>query len=117
MLHEIPREQWAAFLGDFGNRHAGWLVTLELHQPGRGKLIEADGQPLHDLLSDRAEQHRTISVVLGDVSEPRLTHIVDDPTRLRLSKKQPGEAEDLEIDGQDGSTTVLHLHAPARQAA
>lgn len=114
MIHEIPCEQWPAFLCDFGNRHVGWLVTLELHQPGRGTLIEADHQPLHDLLTDRAQQHGTISVVLGSLTESHLTHIVDDPTHLRVSEPQAGAREDLEIDAQDGSTIVLHLHAPAR---
>jgi hypothetical protein len=113
-IREIPPEQWCAFLGDFRQRHAGWTATLELHQPGRGTLVWADNRSFQDLLTESAERHRTISVVLGNLSNTQLTHVVDDATRLRVNQTEAGADEDLEIDAADGSLIVIHLHAPVR---
>jgi hypothetical protein len=106
MPTEIPREQWPQFLGSFGHEHFGWRVTLQSRRPGRGKLIEVEDSPLQNLMDEQAGSHEQISIVLGEAEQRQETHVVENPTRVRLC------AASLEIDAGDGTVTVVTLRAP-----
>jgi len=107
MPTEIPREQWPRFLGSFGNEHFGWRVTLQSRRPGRGKLIEVEDSPLQELIDEQAGNCEQISIVLGDAQQRHETHVVENPTRVRLCEGS------LEIDGRDGTVTVVSVRAPS----
>jgi hypothetical protein len=103
--HEIPRQEWPLFLGNFGYRHFGWEVTLEQKRPGCGKRI-ADHHFLQEVTSERADGREQITIVLGAPFAPHQTHVVDNPQRVRVAL---GREEVLEIDCGNGITVVIHV--------
>ncbi len=112
---EIPHEQWAAFLGKFADRHYGWDVKMEQQRPKAGRLIEAEHGYLQKVLADRAGIHDQIAIVLGSPYErSSQTHLIQDARHIRVAE-QP--EEQLEIEADDGSTTVLHLQHPKAVAS
>jgi hypothetical protein len=103
--HEIPRQQWSLFLGNFGYRHFGWDVTLEKKRPGHGMRI-ADHHFLQEVTSERADGHEQITIVLGAPFAPHETHVVDNPQHVRVA---PGPEEAIEIDCGRGISVVVHV--------
>lgn len=99
---EVPRDQWDSFLSRFTRQHAGNRISLELRQPRLGTVVEVEDGRLEKLLYDRSDGEQRISIVVGDAPESEhFTHVVEEPSRMRL-----GEAEELEIEAERGTTLL-----------
>ena len=107
--HEIPRQQWPLFLGNFGYHHFGWDVVLERKRLGRGERI-ADHHFLQELATESTGGREQITIVLGAPFAPHQVHVVEDPKRVRLA---PGDEETLEIDCGRRITVVVHVRRAA----
>jgi hypothetical protein len=109
---EIPPEAWHEFLDRFSRQHEGWLVTLEVL--GRlGAQPEARELPLRGISARSHGRHREISVVIGEAPEASLTHIVAAPRHLRLDQTEEGADRALQIESEDGETTLLQFRSAA----
>jgi hypothetical protein len=107
--HEIPRQDWPLFLGNFGFRHFGWDVVLEKRRPGRGERI-VDNHFLQELTAESTGGREQITIVLGAPFSLHQVHVVEDPKHVRVA---PGDPEALEIDCGRGITVVVHVRTPA----
>src|SRR5205814_26860 len=108
---EIPRDEWASFLDSFSQQHQGWLVTLEVIAPEIGAQEEASNLPLEGITSSGSNEHKTISISVGNVPSNHLTHTVNDPTWLWLKQTPQGADEALEIESTDGVKTLLRFRS------
>jgi len=109
---EIPHVGWDEFLHRFTHRNRGRLARLEVKvQPGEGQPVVAEHEPLLSLDVDRKGSGApAITVALGgtEAFEPRLTHIIRNPTRLWAEETADGLGIALEIDSSgDGKTLLL----------
>ncbi|MGI9103054.1 MAG: DUF5335 family protein [Terriglobales bacterium] len=109
---EIPHEQWAAFLGKFADCHYGWDVKMEQQRPKAGRLIEAEHGYLQQVIADRAGEHDQIAIVVGSPHAHSQTHVIQDAKHIRAAD----DPDQLEIDAEDGTTTVLRLQNPKSSA-
>ncbi len=104
---EVPREQWDTFLSRFSRQHAGSRISLELRRARLGTLVEVEDGRLDSVLCEGAGDHRRVSIVVGDAPESEhFVHVVDEPRRMCCSEPGSGEAERLEIEGEEGTTLL-----------
>lgn len=103
--HEIPRQQWPLFFGEFGYSHFGWDVVLEQKHRRGCKRTEADRHFLQALTADCTDGREQITIVLGSPFAPHEIHVVDNPRKVRVASGH----EQLEIDCGDGITVVVHV--------
>jgi hypothetical protein len=55
--------------------------------------------------------------MLGDQPDRHLTHIINQPAKVRITEGTGNSEETLEIEAQDGSRTVVRLYANTSGAA
>jgi len=109
---EVPRENWDAFLGSFSRQHAGVRISLELRHPGLGTMVEVEDGRLEGVLSEHSDDHRRISIIVGDAPESEhITHVVEEPSRMRFNQSETGAQQGLEIEAEEG-TTLLRFRPP-----
>jgi hypothetical protein len=107
-LREIPREEWTAFFDSFSRQHAGWLSTVEVFRPSVGAQVEVREQPLGGISAElKGDKRDSISILVGNTSGARVTHMIDAPLHVRLKKNREGAHEALQIESESGVTTLL----------
>ena len=107
-LREIPREEWTAFFDSFSRQHAGWLSTVEVFRPSVGAQVEVREQPLGGIRAElKGDKRDSISILVGNTSGARVTHMIDAPLHVRLKENREGAHEALQIESESGVTTLL----------
>lgn len=111
---EIPYGEWLSFLDSFSRQHEDWLVTLEVLENQGGTRVEAENLKLEGITPEHSEDHHRISIAMGKAPDDHLTHFVSDPKRLLLLESRSGGHVGLEIEGADGSRTLVRFLGPAK---
>jgi hypothetical protein len=109
---EIPKNEWREFLDDFTRENQGLRVQIEVQDPEIGSQVEARDLPLQGIAADNKE----VAVIVGDEMDPALTHIVHGATRLWVQYGSGGKVLALEIEGGDGSKTLVRFVQALRAA-
>lgn len=117
---EIPKEQWNSYLDDFNRVHLGRLVRMETRQPGAEGQLAADNLPLVGITPQEqlpeSQCPQSLAVIVGgDSEEAHLRHHIEEPTRLWIAERE-GIEQAIQIEGRNGSITLLHLGEPLPQA-
>jgi hypothetical protein len=109
---EIEKRDWRSFFESFSKRHQGWLVNVDVIGPDLGAQVEAKGIALEGITEElRGNGGDSISINLGGKSDSHLTHAVRSPTHVRLKKTDEGSDETLQIEAEDGTTTLLRFRS------
>ena len=110
---EIPRAEWVRFLDTFSRRHERWLVTIEIFAAEVGAQVEGRSLRFEGMGADLKDGERRITISLGESPASHLTHTIEAPTRLWLgqSEAELGTFETLEIESEDGVTTLVRFLA------
>lgn len=111
MTKEIPSDEWMPFLDSFSQQHQGWLVTVEVIAPEIGAQEEASNLPLEGISSSESNEHKSISISVGNQTSNHQTHTVNAATRLWLKQTPQGADEALEIESTDGVKTLLRFRS------
>jgi hypothetical protein len=109
---EIPKNEWREFLDDFTRENLGAQVTIEVQDPEAGSQVEARDLPLQGIAADNKE----VAVIVGDETDPALTHIVHGASRLAVEYSTGGRVSSVEIESSDGSRTLVRLVRTLRAA-
>ncbi|HEY3132731.1 MAG TPA: DUF5335 family protein [Acidobacteriota bacterium] len=118
-LQEIPRDQWSVFFDSFSQKHAGWLVTLEIGAPGqkigspqRGAQVEAREVSLQAIAADlKGAGEDKITITTGKDRGERLTHIISSPLRIVLETTNEGADKALQIQSARGDVTFVRFRS------
>jgi Family of unknown function (DUF5335) len=114
---EIPREQWKGFFDNFSKQHEGWIVTLEVLGSDIGDQEEATRLPLVGMSADLKSRESRIEVIVGGRPDAHLTHVINTPNRVWLKQPEEEAHEAVEVESEDGSTTLVRfLHVPPEEA-
>jgi hypothetical protein len=110
---EIPRADWLRFLDEFSRRHAGWLVTIEVREPGAGARELAHEVPLSGIaVEERGGEPHEIAIIAG-TREGEINHRIPSPTRLLLRRTPEGADEGLEAESAGGLQTTVRFRTAA----
>ena len=105
---ELTRDEWVAFFNAFSRHYRGRPITVQVAgtgDEGRPKTL-ARRAPLVGLTAERDRDTVTaIQVIVGDSPGAHLTHVIRDPTRVRVAQVSNGADELLLIDAEAGPTT------------
>jgi hypothetical protein len=108
---EIPKHEWVPFLNDFSRRNQGHPVAVEVFGPQVGAQREADSLPLVGVTVDLTDggDNEQIEVIVGDSPSAHLMHAVQRPSQVRLALADEGADEALQIESEDGTTTLVRF--------
>lgn len=104
---EIPRSEWDRFFSFFSQRHDDEPVAIEVQGAKRG--IRAEGRDLHLRGISQVQKTRdsAFALMLDTRDGTHLTHMVPRPVHVRVKHNSITDAEILEIQSADGTTTVV----------
>jgi uncharacterized protein DUF5335 len=112
---EIPREEWKDFLDRFSRVHENWLVNVEVVGRELGDQEESHDVPLEGVsFEPKGSEAGRIDIMVGGAPDHHANHAVEAPRRLHLLRDDQGADQALEIEDEDGTTTLLTFRVPAR---
>lgn len=111
---EIPPAQWQRCLENFSRLHAGRLAHVSTSGAVAGGARTAEDLRLIGVTSgDPTPGHEDeLHVMVGGPDGPHVDHAVRRPRRLWMAEWNDGCSGLLEIDSDDGSTTLVRVGAP-----
>ena len=110
-VRDVPRDQWADFLGGFSRRHRAWLTTVDQSADViRGGSAEA---PLGAVTA--THQGRDVSAIeIAFTGDGHIPLRVEHPRILRVSQAGDGAETGLEIVDDQGVSTRVGFRATVR---
>lgn len=138
---EIPRTEWQSFCEKFSKEHEGWLVTLtdvhstngksngkkagtkelgsarakhasgaQLPPPPEARVVATD-LALRQIIAEREGRNIGLKIVAGD-GPRRVTHMVLDPSQIRVEKTRYGADRGLRICDAENQATIVRFNVP-----
>jgi hypothetical protein len=108
---EIPIRDWELFLQRFNERNQGRPVRLEsILPPGTGEPPLVRRQPLLGVdVEAKGSEAPAIITMLGGLGPhmPQSTHVIHDPTGMRVEEAGDGLAIELVIESEAEGETFL----------
>jgi hypothetical protein len=107
---EISSDKWPELFNVLSRQYWGWGATIEVLDRELGDQRAADGLPLQGLSFEKAgSQAGDILIEVGDAGTPFETHLIHRPRAVRVAVLQPGSEADIEVESDEGVTTLLRL--------
>lgn len=107
---EIAKEKWREYFEDLGRIYGGWAVTVEVLLGEQGDQRRIDNRPLRGLSYEtKGSQAGDILIETGDLSLPLEVQHIHRPTAVRASAIHPGAEVDLEIESEEGETSLIRI--------
>ena len=107
---EVQPARWSGALAEFSAIHEGWLVSIDILDPGIGAQPEVHDLPLIGVVAE--PDTITISAARADAGQ--ITHTIHSPTRVWIELTDNGAEAAMQIEAADGTKTILRLKTPAR---
>jgi hypothetical protein len=109
---DIPRTQWSDALKEFSAMHEGWLVSIDVLSDAIGAqpevvdvpLLGADFEPAGDGL---------VTVAAARSADDHVTHTIQAPRHIWMTRDDSGAVVALEIDSADGTRALVRFRVPA----
>jgi Family of unknown function (DUF5335) len=108
---EIPRNEWVDFFNGFSKRHEGWLVNVRVVGADIGAQREFKQFPLVGISADLKDNEAFVNITVGKTAQEHMTHSVNGATRVWLKQADNGADEALEVEGKDGTKTLMTFRA------
>ena len=102
----IPRDEWTEFLRSFGQRHHGWLVTLDTYDLKTDEKVVSHETPLQSIELDLEDEKNPRINITVKLDNKVIKHILFRPSQLIWYRPEPGAGEALHIDTVNTVTTV-----------
>jgi hypothetical protein len=111
--HEIPNRDWGNFLNNLSRRHEGEDVTIEVQGSDIGAQTESRGARLIGITFDPKDSiGEEIDVMVRCNDQTHLMHAVSHPSHVRIAQSDSGADAALQLEDQDGRTTLVRFLAP-----
>lgn len=110
---EIPRSEWRNFFLDFSERYDAEPVAVEVTGASIGMQVESRNLHLRGISQVRKRDDSALAVMLDADDGTRLTHMVARPMHVSLQHNALDNTDTLEIESEDGTTTLVRLGMPA----
>jgi hypothetical protein len=87
---EILPPEWKPFFDRFSRAHQGMRATVETLDLDLGVQPNARNLPLVGVAIEGGEDDRRIEVIVGESTRAHLTHVIDQPLRVRVAEGTTG---------------------------
>ena len=118
MEEQITKNHWITFLNDLSKTHHGYEASIEIVGRDLGDQQETEWLPFSGISYD--SHHHQIIVTVGGTSSrypAHLTHMINEPTELRVHHASGGELTSILIMSPDQTETLVHLRRQAQLTA
>ena len=105
---EIARDGWDRFFSRFSDDHETQFVAVEVMGHDIGAQVEGRSLLLRGI-SRADEDNETLALMFDSVNGEHLTHMVKNPTHVRVQRSAGDTDEALEIESGDGTRTLLRF--------
>jgi hypothetical protein len=107
---EIPRKEWVEFFNNFSRNHKGWTVNMEVFGTEIGAQLEAHEMPLEGVIADLKVTGRDqIAILIEESPQKHLVHSINHPEHVRVEKEESNSEMVIQIQAEDGFTTLLRF--------
>lgn len=108
---EIPPEHWPQMFEQFSRMHAGRPAHVSTSGAAAGGASNSKDLPLIGVTTGAANlpAREELHVMVGQPGGPHVDHVVPRPRRLWTAAWNDGSSGMLEIDSDDGSTTLVQV--------
>src|SRR5688572_31521625 len=112
---EIPHEHWPQSLDQFSRLHTGRTAHVSTSGTAAGGA-NAEDLPLIGITigAESPTGEEEVRIMVGRPHGPHLDHVLSRPRRLWTAEWNDGVSGLLEIDSDDGSTTLVQV-GPSEQ--
>ena len=111
-MRQPVRQEWRGFLDVITKDQEGEPVTVEVVSAELGSQVQASMLPLAYIQYDDKDDVVVVSVRKRDGMDPGLDHIVQNPWKIVFDPPAPGAVRSIDIEGSDGTHTLVTLHGP-----
>jgi Family of unknown function (DUF5335) len=109
-MRQPVRQEWRGFLDSVTHELEGEPVTVEVVTAELGSRVEADRLPLSFINYDEKDEAVYVSVRGREGGDAVLEHIVQNPWKILFDPPSPSAVRTIDIEGPDGSHTLVTLH-------
>ena len=111
---EVPQKDWARTLDEFSSLHDGWLVSLDVLAPEFGVQPEFHDMPLRGVTAETTSGEPSITIAAARGDGEQITHIIHDPTHVRIERTNDGADVALQIESEEGTSAILKFKTVVR---
>jgi hypothetical protein len=110
---EIERDIWIGYLGEFTRENRGAHAQLEvLGNDDIRRAIETQNRPFEGISADVKDGEDAVWITLAPTPAGNFTHGIQKVTAIRVRPPAGRAGAAVEIDAEDGTTTLLELSRP-----
>ena len=113
MTLEVPRGDWTRTFDEFSKRHAGWLVSIDVVGAELGAQPEVHELPLVGITAETTGDAPVIAITATAPGGDQMTHVVHDPTHVRIERTLEGADTAVEITAADSTASILRFRTVA----
>jgi hypothetical protein len=108
---EIDRTEWTTFFDTFSRHYRGRAVSVEVFSEDVGAQTMARRQSLVGITAQSSPgAEDEIEIMVGDAPDAQLTHVVREPTHVRVKQPDNGEDSYVQIQSASGPDVLIDLH-------
>ncbi|HEY2586080.1 MAG TPA: DUF5335 family protein [Tepidisphaeraceae bacterium] len=110
-LLEVPPERWQSYFTFLDKEFQGWGASVETLAGELGDQPVAHMVPFQGISFEYkgGSAAGDVLVEVGDIGTPYEVHRINRPRVVRATDMQPGIETDVQIESQDGTTTLIRL--------
>ena len=109
---KIEPDQWTTFLAKFTRDYRGAHARLEVIGSEVGYNVETENKPFDGVSADLKDGEHAVWITFGSTPADHLTHGIPDVTAIWVRQPMGQAGPALEVEGRDGTRTVLELSRP-----
>ncbi len=110
---EIPKSEWKEFFDSFSRLHQGWLADVQVLGGQTTRHYEVKGLPFRGASYDtKGTGGNQVDIFIDQSPKEDITHTINSPTHIRLEQTDTGADQGLEVEGADGTKTVVRFRNP-----
>ena len=113
---ELRPEQWIPLLAEFTRENRGAHARLDVLGGDVGYQVQTENRPFDGVAADVKHGEHNVWISFGSTADDHLTHGIHNATVIRIVEPTKDGGAVLEVEAQDGTTTVLELSNPEAYA-
>ncbi len=106
----LPREEWGAFFDDVSRQFVQGQVSVTVSGNGMSDSPVISGLPLLGIqLNTKGSDAGTITVIAARDEDASISHTIEAPTQIHVSRTPGGAVDTVQIDASDPAQTRIQL--------
>lgn len=115
MTIELERSEWKNFFDGLSHELADWETTVHVLDGKNGAQVLTERLPFHGMTYEGDATNGSIGISVGFGRDNHQTHNIKNPRKVAFAERGHGPAGTLDIEDNDGVTTLITFIEPHRE--